>query len=117
MCPISPGQANNDWKAIEVKQTDSIQLVIAVFASLSTCEEVGGKTQHGCHFSFCLHLPRGTPAEFLPLRFLQLEEDEMQIISFLFFSDHFLFLSLLPLFDIDLSWPRRKILHDANTSL
>lgn len=59
MCPISPGQANNDWKAIEVKQTDSIQLVIAVFASLSTCEEISGKTQQGCHFSFCLRLPLG----------------------------------------------------------
>lgn len=44
MCPISQGQANNDWKAIEVKQTDSIQLVIAVFASVSTCEEVSRKT-------------------------------------------------------------------------
>lgn len=44
MCPIFQGQANNDWKAIEVKQTDSIQLLIAVFASISTCEEVSKKT-------------------------------------------------------------------------
>lgn len=44
MCPISLGQANNDWKAIEVMLTDSIQLAIAVFASVSTWEEVNGKT-------------------------------------------------------------------------
>lgn len=37
MCPISQGQVNNDWRAIEVRQTDSIQLVTAGFASVSTC--------------------------------------------------------------------------------
>lgn len=57
MCPIFQGQANNDWKAIEVKQTDSIQLVIAVFASISTFEEVSRKTfffffLQGCLFSW-----------------------------------------------------------------
>lgn len=43
MRPISQRQGNNDWKAIEVKQTDSILLVIAVFAWVSSCEEVGKK--------------------------------------------------------------------------
>lgn len=81
MCPISPGQANNDWKAIEVKQTDSIQLVIAVFASLSTCEELGGKTQQGCHFSSVSTYLEGCLQSFY-LRFLQFEEGEMQIIIF-----------------------------------
>lgn len=41
MCPISQGEVNNDWTAIEVRQTDSIQLVIAGFASVSTSVGVG----------------------------------------------------------------------------
>lgn len=45
MRPISQRQGNNDWKAIEVKQTDSILLVIAVFAWVSSCEEVGKKEE------------------------------------------------------------------------
>lgn len=57
MRPISQGQGNNDWKAIEVKQTDSIQLVIAVFASVSTCEDVSRTTfLQGCLFSWLAFL-------------------------------------------------------------
>lgn len=61
MRPISQGQGNNDWKAIEVKQTDSIQLVIAVFAWVSTCAEVSRRTfLQGCLFSWppLFHLSR-----------------------------------------------------------
>lgn len=74
MCPISQGQANNDWKAIEVKQTDSIQLVIAVFASVSTCEEVSRKTffffLQGCLFS-CLPFLHLSSCSFWTPRHLQ----------------------------------------------
>lgn len=106
MCPISPGQANNDWKAIEVKQTDNVQLVIAVFASLSTCEEVSGKTQQGCHFSFRLHLPLGTPAEFLPEVFAVWRRRNANNYDFVA-SVFFLFI-FFPLFDVDLRWPTEK---------
>lgn len=56
MRPISQRQGNNDWKAIEVKQTDSILLVIAVFAWVSSCEEVGKKEDFFAGLSIFLAL-------------------------------------------------------------